>query len=110
MSVSSGFSAVHKAPWIIAMNATPGKYTTLDYAMLWGIEAMFSDFKSRGFGIRQSQIQKPDRLEKLLLVMAIAMCWAVSCGAVDEQETGKKSKKKKSENSKGPSVPCSNKA
>ncbi len=32
------------------MDARPGKYTTLDYRLRWGIEPMFSDFKSRGFG------------------------------------------------------------
>ena len=40
----------HQEPWIIAMDDAPGKYTVLDYGMRWGIEAMFSDFKSRGFG------------------------------------------------------------
>jgi hypothetical protein len=37
---------------------------------------MFSDFKTRGFGITQSQIKKPDRLARLILVLAIAMYWA----------------------------------
>ena len=32
----------------------------------------------------QSQIQRPDRLEKLILIMAIAMYWAVSCGLAEE--------------------------
>jgi Transposase DDE domain len=74
----------HPEPWIIAMNAEPGRLTTLDYGLRWGIEAMFSDFKSRGFGLMQSHIQKPDRLEKLILIMAIAMYWAVSCGLAEE--------------------------
>lgn len=77
----------HKEPWIIAMDCPPGKYNVLDYGMRWGIEAMFSDFKSRGFGLMSSRIQKPDRLEKLILVMAIAMHWAVSCGMFQKQKT-----------------------
>jgi hypothetical protein len=44
------------------------------------IEAMFSDFKSRGFGLEDSQIRHPDRLARLLLVMALALHWAVSTG------------------------------
>ena len=32
----------------------------------------------------QSQIQRPDRLEKLILIMAIAMFWAVSCGLAED--------------------------
>ena len=53
----------HPEPWIIAMDARPGKYTTLDYGLRWGIEPMFSDFKSRGFGLTQSHIEKPERVE-----------------------------------------------
>lgn len=76
----------HKEPWIIAMDAAPSTYTVLDYGMRWGIENMFSDFKSRGFGLMQSQIQKPDRMERLLLIMAIALYWASSCGMFAEQQ------------------------
>ena len=52
----------HAEPWIIAMSAKPGYLTTLGYADRWGIEPMFSDFKSRGFGLEQTHIQYPDRL------------------------------------------------
>ena len=76
----------HKEPWIIAMDAAPSTYTVLDYGMRWGIENMFSDFKSRGFGLMQSQIQKPDRMERLLLIMAVALYWATSCGMVAEAQ------------------------
>lgn len=74
----------HKEPWIIAMDAAPNIYTTLDYGMRWGIESMFSDMKSRGFGLMQSHIQKPDRLERLILIMSLALYWAVSCGMFNE--------------------------
>ena len=76
----------HKEPWIIAMDAAPSAYTTLDYGMRWGIENMFSDFKSRGFGLMQSQIQKPDRMERLILVMSMALYWATSCGMFAENQ------------------------
>lgn len=76
----------HKEPWIIAMDASPSTYTTLDYGMRWGIENMFSDFKSRGFGLMQSQIQKPDRMERLILIMSLALYWATSCGMFAESQ------------------------
>ncbi|MGB5085451.1 MAG: hypothetical protein WBO09_12790 [Methylocystis silviterrae] len=50
------------------------------------MENMFSDFKSRGFGIMQSHIQKPDRLERLILIMSIALYWAFSCGMFAERQ------------------------
>ena len=30
---------------------------TLEYSARWGIEPMFSDFKSRGFGIEDTQLR-----------------------------------------------------
>ena len=73
----------HAEAWIIAMSEKPGYLTTLDYSKRWGIEPMFSDFKSRGFGIEDTQIQHPDRLARLLLVMALALYCAVSTGLWD---------------------------
>lgn len=73
----------HCEPWIIAMSEKPGYLSTLDYANRWGIEPMFSDFKSRGFGIEHTHLQYPDRLARLILVMALALYWAVSVGMWD---------------------------
>jgi len=73
----------HAEPWIVAMSETPGYLATLDYARRWGIEPMFSDFKTRGFGLEDSQIRYPDRLARLMLVMALALYLAVSTGQWD---------------------------
>lgn len=70
----------HKEPWIIAMDAQPSPHTVLDYGLRWGIECMFSDFKSRGFSVTTTHLRHTERIEKLLLVLAVAMIWAVSTG------------------------------
>jgi hypothetical protein len=70
----------HPEPWIIAMSAAPSAHRAFDYGLRWGIEAMFSDFKTRGFGLEGSQLRHPDRLARLILVMALALHWAVSTG------------------------------
>jgi Transposase DDE domain len=70
----------HPEPWFIAMSDAPTKAKTFDYGLRWGIEAMFSDFKSRGFGIEDSQLQRTDRMDRLILVMTLALYWAVSTG------------------------------
>lgn len=92
----------HKEPWIIAMSMSPSEYKILDYGMRWSIEAMFSDFKTRGFGITQSQIKRPDRLARLILVLAIAMYWAVSTGATEEQNVAERGEKRGFEKPRGP--------
>ena len=74
----------HPEPWIVAMSDKPGSLSTLDYSKRWGIEPMFSAFKSRGFGLDNTQIRYPDRLSRLVLVMALALYLAVSTGRWDK--------------------------
>lgn len=84
----------HKEPWFIAMDCKPNKYKILDYGMRWGIECMFSDFKSRGFGITNTLLKHADRIERLILVLAIALYWAVSTGMSPKPKPPPRSKKK----------------
>jgi hypothetical protein len=70
----------HKEPWIIAMSDMPSKGRVLDYGMRWGIEPMFSDFKSRGFSITKTQMKHANRIERLILVLTLALYWAASTG------------------------------
>ena len=70
----------HPEPWIIAMDCKPSSYRVLDYGLRWGIECMFSDFKSRGFSITKTQLRHADRIERLILVLTISLYWAVSTG------------------------------
>jgi hypothetical protein len=70
----------HAGPWIIAMSEPPTRWRALDYGLRWGIEAMFSDYKTRGFDLEDSQIQRIDRIDRLVLVLSLALYWAVSTG------------------------------
>src|SRR3954462_8902197 len=73
-------------PWIIAMSERPTPGRARDYGLRWGIEAMFSDFKTRGFNLEASHIERTDRLDRLVLVLALALYWAVSTGMWDALE------------------------
>src|SRR3954453_13198838 len=68
LPVPSNRAAVEKLRW---------------YASRWKIEAMFSDFETRGFGLEDSRLRRPERLDRLILVMALALFWAVSTGMWD---------------------------
>jgi hypothetical protein len=83
----------HKEGWIIAMDAKPSKYKTLDYGMRWGIECMFSDLKSRGFDVTKTNLRHEDRIERLILLLTIAIYWAVSTGMQPAKESEKHTKK-----------------
>ena len=79
-SLAIGQEPGHPQPWIIAMNDPPHRATVQDYACRWGIEPMFSDFKSRGFQLEDTQLQAADRLDRLLLIMTLAIDWCVRVG------------------------------
>jgi hypothetical protein len=68
----------------------------LDYGMRWGIEPPFSDMKSRGFGITNTQLRHADRLERLMLILAIATDWAVSTGMTPPEKLPRHSQNKRS--------------
>jgi Transposase DDE domain len=82
-NVAMVHEAGHPEPWIIALSQTPSVHTAFDYGLRWGIEAMFSDFKTRGFNLEDSQITRTDRLDRLVLVLSLALYWAVSTGMWD---------------------------
>ena len=73
----------HEEPWIIAMECTPTPAAVLDYSARWAIEPTFSDFKSRGFDLQTSQLEHANRLERLILIRALAMYWCVHVGRDD---------------------------
>jgi hypothetical protein len=49
----------HPEPWIIALNDPPNRATVCDDGSRWGIEPMFSDFKSRGFQLEDTHLRAP---------------------------------------------------
>jgi hypothetical protein len=94
----------HPEPWIIAPSEAPTVHRAFDYGLRWGIEAMFSDFKTRGFGLEDSQIRRPERLSRLILVMALALLWAVSTGMWDSVHHATPDEKKR--RTGGPATSC----
>ena len=58
---------------ILVMNGKPTRTRALQYGKRWGIEAMFSDLKTRGFNIEDTKLQHPERVERLLMCTSIAL-------------------------------------
>lgn len=77
----------HPEPWIVAMDCTPTPAAVRDYGLRWGIEPMFSDFKSRGFGLEDTQLRYPERVARLVLILTLAMYWCVETGCRDAHES-----------------------
>ena len=51
-----------------------------DYGRRWEIETLFGCLKSRGFRLEETHVTDPERLEKLMALLALAFCWAVVVG------------------------------
>lgn len=45
------------------------------YAHRWEIETLFECLKSRGFRFESTHLTKPDRINKLVALLAITFCW-----------------------------------
>lgn len=59
------------------------------------IESLFSDLKTRGFLITKTQLKQVDRIERLLLVLTVALYWVVSTGMMSQKSRINSKKKRK---------------
>ena len=50
------------------------------YSKRWGIETLFGALKSRGFNLEDTRLQDPERVSRLLALLAIAFTWAFVVG------------------------------
>jgi hypothetical protein len=67
-------------PWYIATGTTASAKTLMEFKKRFYVEAMFSDFKSRGFDIERTRIQNPERIDRLLLVVVTAYLFITQHG------------------------------
>jgi hypothetical protein len=64
-----------KSPWYLLTNLGDLETAVKAYKQRWGIEAMFKDCKTGGYNLEGSQAT-PDKLVRLVLLIAIAMTTA----------------------------------
>ncbi len=63
---------------VVAPQAAPAALN--EYRRRWEIETLFGCLKSRGFRLEETHVTDPERLKKLLALLALAFCWAVIVG------------------------------
>jgi hypothetical protein len=64
-----------------------------EYAKRWEIETLFGCLKSKGFNFEDTHITRPERIEKLLVLLTIAFCWAYKTGEWRHEQKAIKVKK-----------------
>jgi Transposase DDE domain len=92
------------ALWVTGMRLASGEYLILvapqyaataiaDYAQRWEIETLFGCLKSRGFRLEETHVIEPERLKKLIALLALAFCWAHVVGEWLSRQKALKTKK-----------------
>lgn len=65
---------------LILISNEPSPEMIAEYRRRWQIETLFGCLKSRGFGLEETHLQESERLEKLLGLLALAVCWSWLAG------------------------------
>jgi len=65
-----------KGEYLIVVSERGTESAIADYAKRWEVETLFGCLKSRGFCLEQTHVTDPERLKKLLALLALAFCWA----------------------------------
>ena len=56
------------------------------YRWRWGIETLFSYLKSRGFRLEDTHMTDPRKIEKLMFILTIGVCWAYKTGELQARK------------------------
>ena len=64
---------------MVVATEDPGSMVA-DYYRRWGIEVMFGNLKSRGFDMESTHMTKPERMNKLMGLLALACTWCLAVG------------------------------
>jgi Transposase DDE domain len=50
------------------------------YSKRWEIETLFGSLKTRGFCLEAIRVSEPERLKKMMALLALSFCWAIKAG------------------------------
>lgn len=69
-----------KEPVCLLTNQEIGQMAIGYYRKRFKIETLFKDFKSEGFNLHKSKMTDPERLNRLIMVCALAYLWLIGMG------------------------------
>jgi hypothetical protein len=65
-----------RGEYLIVVSESACESAVADYAKRWEVETLFGCLKTRGFCLEATHVTEPERLKKLLALVALAFCWA----------------------------------
>jgi len=69
-----------KTEYLIVASNEENKYAIEEYKVRWQIETMFGCLKSRGFDFEATHITMPEKISKLLMLLALGLCLGMLMG------------------------------
>lgn len=80
-----GYLTIHWAkgaeePWVLFSDRPGGSARVRDYRRRATAEATYEDLKRRGFDLERSKLMALDRIDRLLLVVHLALWWGIGLG------------------------------
>jgi hypothetical protein len=76
-----------RTEYLIVASRARNKDALAEYKLRWGIETMFGCLKSRGFELEETHLTDTDKISKLLMLLALALCLAILTGEIKIQIT-----------------------
>jgi hypothetical protein len=92
----SGYLTIHWAqgaeePWVLFSDRPGGIARVREYRRRTTAEATYEDLKRRGFDLERSKLTPLDRIDRLLLVVHLALWWGIGLG-LQTIRTGQRSR------------------
>jgi hypothetical protein len=82
-----------KGEYLILVSPTLDEAAVEEYANRWEIETLFAALKTRGFCLEQTHMTDPERLERLLAMLALTFCLCHKLGEWLHEQKALKLKK-----------------
>jgi hypothetical protein len=86
LNILAVWHATEQRHWFLVTSATDLKTAKSWYKKRFSTETLFSDIKKRGFQIADTRLKTPERIDRLLLVVAIAYVFTIWFG-IDATQT-----------------------
>lgn len=66
--------------YLLVVSTQPGRWALDHYRQRWSIECLFAAFKSRGFDFESTHLNRTERIEKMVALLALTFAWAFLVG------------------------------
>jgi hypothetical protein len=93
-NVSLAATTTVDGEYVFVIATTQGSHALSTYRKRWKIECLFSMLKTKGFNLENSHLKDPRALERLVLILGLAVLWSYRAGEFIIKKEKKRAKPK----------------